>query len=67
MLTHVHYGETLCGWQYRSKGEVKGVESLVTRVTECIRWRTGHVQCSAPGTVLFGRDDRTVLKEDQTR
>ena len=21
MLTHVHYGETLCGWQYRSKGE----------------------------------------------
>jgi hypothetical protein len=22
MLTHVHYGETLCGWQYRSKGEV---------------------------------------------
>jgi hypothetical protein len=21
MLTHVHYGETLCGWQYRSKGK----------------------------------------------
>jgi hypothetical protein len=22
VLTHVHYGETLCDWQYRSKGEV---------------------------------------------
>ena len=22
LLIHVHCGETLCGWQYRSKGEV---------------------------------------------
>jgi hypothetical protein len=42
MLTHVHYGETLYGWQYRSKGEVKGVETLVTGMT-------GRVRCSALG------------------
>ena len=33
MLTHVHIGETHCGWQYRSKGEVKGVEKEKFGVT----------------------------------
>jgi hypothetical protein len=37
MLTHVHYGETLCGWQYRSKGEVKGVKTLVTGMIGRVR------------------------------
>ena len=39
MLTHVHYGETLCGWQYRSKSVEKGVESAGHGVTERIRHR----------------------------
>jgi hypothetical protein len=37
MLTHVHYSETLCGWQYRSKGEEKGVGNVGHGVTERIR------------------------------
>jgi hypothetical protein len=53
MLTHVHYGETLCGWQYRSKGEVKGVEKMVTGVTRCVRGRTGQVRYAALGSATL--------------
>ena len=37
LLTHVHYGETLCGWQYRSKGEVKEVKNADHGVTGRVR------------------------------
>jgi hypothetical protein len=33
----VHNGETLCGWQYRSKGEVKGVRNAGHEVIGHIR------------------------------
>ena len=38
LLTHVHYGETLCGWQLGSKGEV--VEVLEKQKEEKCRERT---------------------------
>jgi hypothetical protein len=37
MLTHMDYGETLCGWLLESKGDVKGVSRASHRVTERFR------------------------------
>jgi hypothetical protein len=58
MLTHVHYGETLCGWRYRSKVVVKGVECAGHRVTRRVRFwdRTHSVLNSSSGSLdVIGR------------
>jgi hypothetical protein len=46
----MHHSETLYGWQYRSKGEVKEVKVAGHRVTECVRYRDWTHLVSSPGT-----------------